>query len=165
MKQAFKSGLVALAFMTIAAADAAAQTVTQDVTATATVLGRARLDITGTVAFADADPQTTPTIDAAALNLAVRVRTTPTNTYSLTVQADGDFVGPDGTIPIGNLSWTTGGPGGYSPGTASSAAAVSLGTWTGPGARIGTQTYTLVNSWDYAPGTYTVTLTYTLTVP
>jgi hypothetical protein len=165
MTKALKTGLIAAAFVTIAAADAAAQTVTQNVVATATVLGRARLDITGAVAFADADPETTPNIASAPLNLAVRVRTAPATIYTLTVQADGDFVGASGSIPIGNLSWTTGGPGGYLGGTASSAAAVPLGNWTGPGAQIGTQTYSLVNSWAYAPGNYTVTLTYTLTVP
>jgi hypothetical protein len=165
MTKAFKSGALALALVGLGAAEAAAQTVTQNNTATAVVAGRARLDITGAVAFADADPETTAIIDSAALNLAVRVRTTPLNSYNLTVQAGGDFVGPDGTIPIGNLSWLTAGPGGFAAGTASSTVAVPLGNWTGPGARIGTQTYRLVNSWDYAPGTYTVTLTYTLTVP
>jgi hypothetical protein len=42
---------------------------------------------------------------------------------------------------------------------------VSLGSWTGGGSQAGTQTYKLVNSWDYKTGTYTATITYTLTAP
>ena len=34
-----------------------------------------------------------------------------------------------------------------------------------PGTHNGTQTYTLVNSWNYVTGNYTTTLTYTLTAP
>ena len=37
--------------------------------------------------------------------------------------------------------------------------------WTGPGARSGTQTYSLPNSWTYTVGSYTTTLNYTLTAP
>jgi hypothetical protein len=67
------------------------------------------------------------------------------------------------SIPIGNLSWTVTGSG-FAAGTAATTD-VSVGSWTGPGTRNGTQTYELVNSWAYATGSYTVTLTYTLTAP
>ena len=84
---------------------------------------------------------------------------------SLTVQAGGDFVSGGDSIAIANLSWATAGAGFNAAGTMSSAAAVPVGNWTGPGAHNGTQTYTLVNDWAYAPGSYSVTLTYTLTTP
>ena len=35
----------------------------------------------------------------------------------------------------------------------------------GSGSRTDTQVYSLANSWDYATGTYSATITYTLTVP
>jgi hypothetical protein len=156
----------AAALVLFGAADAAAQTANQNVTATATVAGRARLDISSlAVAFADADPTATPSIQAdVTLNIQAQVRTTPGNAVSLTVSASGDFsAGGGATIPIGNLTWTTTGAG-YAAGTANTTAQ-PLGSWSGPGARNGTQTYFLANSWDYAPGTYTTTLTYTLSAP
>ena len=45
------------------------------------------------------------------------------------------------------------------------AAAQSLGSWTGSGNRAGTQTYKLANSWSYATGAYSTSVTYTLTAP
>jgi hypothetical protein len=157
----------AAAFVLIGAVDAAAQnTANANVTATVTVNGRARLDVSATdVAFADADPTATPSIQAdVTLDILAQVRTTPASAVTLTVQAGGDFTAAGGaTIAINNLTWTTTGAG-YAGGTAA-ASAVSLGTWTGPGARNGSQTYFLANSWAYAPGTYTTTLSYTLTAP
>lgn len=84
---------------------------------------------------------------------------------SLTVQASGNFVSGTDNIPIGNLTWATAGAGYNGTGTMSSATAQGVGNWTGPGARNGTQTYTLVNDWNHAPGNYSVTLTYTLATP
>jgi hypothetical protein len=84
---------------------------------------------------------------------------------SLTVQAGGNFVSGTDSIAIGNLSWATTGAGYNATGTMSSATAQPVGNWTGPGGHNGTQTYTLVNDWNYAPGNYSVTLTYTLTTP
>ena len=40
-----------------------------------------------------------------------------------------------------------------------------LATWNGPASQNGTQNYTLANSWSYVPGTFSVTLTYTLSTP
>ena len=78
--------------------------------------------------------------------------------------ASGDFQEAGGaSIPINNLSWVVTGAG-YAAGTAAQTD-VSLGSWGGPGTRTGTQTYRLANSWTYAVGTYSVTLTYTLTAP
>jgi hypothetical protein len=54
---------------------------------------------------------------------------------------------------------------GFVAGTSSATVAQSVGAWTGSGARSGSQTYSLPNSWAYAPGTYTTTLNYTLSVP
>lgn len=168
MTKGMKHALAAAAaFVLVGAADAAAQNVANaNVTATATVAGRARLDISANaIAFADSDPTSVPTIPAnAILNIDVHARTAPGNNVSLTVQAGGDFVSGGGdTIGIAALSWTATGAG-FANGTAATTA-VSVGSWTGPGARNGTQTYLLANSWSYAPGTYTVTLTYTLTAP
>lgn len=168
MTKRMKHGVVAAAaFVLMGAADAAAQNVANaNVTATVTVAGRARLDVSATdIAFLDADPTTVPSIQAdVTLNIQAQVRTTAGSAVTLTVQAGGDFTAGGGaSIGIGNLTWTTTGAG-YAAGTAATSA-VSLGSWTGPGARNGSQTYFLANSWNYAPGTYTTTLAYTLTAP
>ena len=167
MMKAVWSGVVGSAVLTFglySTAVQAQQVATANVTATATVAAKARLDVTGAVVFADADPETTAVIDAAPINVTVKARTGPTETVTLTVVADGDFENADSQIiPIANLSWLAGGTG-FVAGTASTAA-VSVGSWTGPGTRNGTQTYRLVNSWAYAPGSYSVELTYTLTAP
>lgn len=142
----------------------AQQTATASVTATAVVAAKARLEVSGAVAFADADPDVTPTLSASALNIAVKARTTNNGSVTLTVAADGNLEEPGGgSIGISNLDWTVTGTG-FAAGTAATTA-VSVGTWTGPGAHNGTQTYRLVNSWAYATGSYSVTLTYTLTAP
>jgi hypothetical protein len=143
----------------------AAETATANVNATATVAAKARLEVTGVIAFADQDPQSTPVINSAAIDLVVKARTSATETVTLTVIAGDDFDGPGSEIiPIANLGWSAGGSG-FVGGTASKTAAQSVGSWTGSGQHTGTQTYNLVNSWNYAIGTYTVTLTYTLTAP
>ena len=154
--------IISVPFSSTAYAQATASV---NVTATATVAAKARLEVNGVIAFADADPQTTPLISSAALDVVVKARTSPTETVTLTVLAGDDFIGPNSQIiPIANLAWSAGG-GGFVAGTASKAAAQSVGSWTGSGERSGTQTYNLTNSWNYGIGVYTVTLTYTLTAP
>jgi hypothetical protein len=51
---------------------------------------------------------------------------------------------------------------GFSNGTLSAATAQIVGAWTGSGERSGTQTFFFKNLWSYATGTYTLTMTYTL---
>lgn len=158
--------VAATAFVLLGAADAVAQnTANASVTATVTVNGRARLDVdAAAISFADSDPTTVPSIQAdVTLNIQAQVRTTPGSAVTLTVAGPDFTAGGGATIPIGALSWTTTGAG-YAGGTAATTA-VSVGAWTGPGARSGSQTYFLANSWNYAPGTYTTTLSYTLSAP
>lgn len=164
VSKAVWSGIAAATAVLVFSSPVAAQsTATANVNATATVAARARLTVTGTVSFADADPATVPSISAAALDVQLQARTSPGGNVTLTVQASGDFVSGTDIIAINNLSWTSTGTG-FVAGTMGTTAQ-SLGSWTGPGARNGTQTYALVNSWTYAPGTYSTTLTYTLTAP
>ena len=165
MNRLIKVGFGAAAIVLFSSAMASAQqTATASVTATANVAAKARLDVTGTVTFADDDPDTTPILSAAALTIQVKARTGQNETVTLTVAADGDFEeAGGGVIGIGNLTWVVGGSG-FAPGTAATTDQ-TVGTWTGPGTRNGTQTYRLANSWAYATGSYSVTLTYTLTAP
>jgi hypothetical protein len=69
-----------------------------------------------------------------------------------------------GPIPIGNVTWTASGAG-FQAGTMSSTVPVTAGSWNGPGTHNGGFSYSLVNSWTYPVGNYSVSSTYTLTAP
>jgi len=164
-KTLWKVGLSTAAVVLLSSSAAYAQLATQNINATAVVAARGRITLTGAINFPDTDPFGNPTIDAAPLTVQALARVAPGASVSLTVQAGGNFVSGTDQIPIGNLSWSSAGAGYNATGTMSSATAQPVGNWTGPGANNGSQTYTLLNDWAYAPGNYSVTLTYTLTSP
>lgn len=157
---------VVVLFSAFVATNAAAQnTATGSVSVSVTVAGRAAMTIDPAVTFADANPDTVPTLTSAGLNLQVRARTAATSNVTLTVLASGDLsAGAGVNIAIGTLTWSTASAG-FVNGAGNSTTAQNVGSWTGPGARNGTLVFSLPNSWAYATGTYTTTLNYTLTVP
>jgi hypothetical protein len=116
--------------------------------------------------FANANPDSAPTITAAegAVSVHIKVRTGATSSAILSHQADGPLTSGSNTIPVNNVSWTATGAG-FTAGTMSSSAPVSAGTIVGSGDHDGTFVYTFVNSWEYAVGTYATSSTYTLTAP
>jgi hypothetical protein len=143
----------------------AQQTATDTVTVSAVVSATAKLTLSSnTVSFADADPDTTPSISAAAITIGAKAKTAGGSAVTLTVEADGPLTSGSDTIAESNLTWTVTGSG-FSAGTMGSGVAVSLGSWTNSGNRSGTQTYVLANSWNYATGNYSMTVTYTLSAP
>lgn len=136
-------------------------------TASAIINGLAKLSLSSlTLTFPDRDPDGVPLIPAAGGPLAVvaKARATPGSPVTLTVEALDDLRSGTDVIPASALSWTTTGSG-FVDGTVSRGAARTVASWPNSGVRTGTQTYRLQNSWSYAPGTYTLTLTYTLTAP
>jgi excisionase family DNA binding protein len=169
MKKAVWSGVVVAAGFLMASSSAFAQT-TGTVTVTANVAARAKLQLNNSnaavqshsISFNDADPDTTANLTSAPFNVDVKARVPGGGVVNLTVAAGGDLTSGSDTIAINNLSWA--GTGAMAGGTANTAAQ-TVGNWTGSGHRQGTQTYALVNSWAYATGNYTATLTYTLTTP
>lgn len=165
MKKAVWSAISAAVMVFVFSSSAYAQLDTETIQATANVAARGRITLTGTINFADTDPFTNPTINAAPLSVQALARVAVGAGVSLTVQAGGNFVSGTDSIPIANLTWNSSGAGYTGSGTMSSSAAQPVGAWSGPGSHNGTQTYTLVNDWAYAPGNYSVTLTYTLTTP
>jgi len=161
-KTLLKAGLAAAAIL-FTSSSAYAQLATANINATAVVGARGRITLTGTINFPDTDPFLTPIINAAPLTVQALARVAPGAGVSLTVQA-GSFASGTDSIPITNLTWAGAGAGYVGTGTMNTTAQ-PVGSWTGPGANNGTQTYSLVNDWAYAPGNYSVTLTYTLTTP
>jgi hypothetical protein len=144
-----------------------AASLSETATATATVGALAKLTLSAaTLAFPDADPDTVPDIPASGgpLTITAKVRTTIGSTVMLVVQASDDLRSGLDLIPASQLRWSAGGTG-FVPGTMSRTTAQTVASWVSSGAWTGTQTYTLVNAWNYATGTYSTTLTYTLTAP
>ena len=168
MKKAVWSAAAATAIL-MYSTSAYAQPVnlTQTLTATATVGNQAKLTVLGTISFPDTDPDLPGAIpnSGGPVSIAAKARVADTTLVSLTVHSDKThFDSPGTTIPVGALKWSSSG-GVFLPNGSMANAAQAVGSWTGPANHSGTQTFTLDNSWAYAPGSYSVTLTYTLSTP
>ncbi len=144
----------------------------KNLTVTANVGSTAKLTLGATtLTFPDSDPDGTPLITATegAITVTAKAKTAAGNPVTLTVRSSGgssgDLVSGPNTIPIANLSWTGTGTGFVAGPTSVSNINQSAGSWPVSGTYSGTQTFSLVNSWAYAVGTYTATITYTLTSP
>jgi hypothetical protein len=166
-KTLVKVGLSTAAAVLLMSSSAYAQpaTATASLNVTVNIAAKARLTLGApSITFADQDPVAFPTLTASALTVDVSARTGPASNVTLTVLATGDLSSGSATIPVTSLAWTVGGAG-FAAGASSSTTAQSVGTWVGSGTRSGSQVYSLPNSWNYAVGTYTTTLNYTLTAP
>ena len=123
---------------------------------------------TNTISFPNADPDTTHVIPASQNSVTVRCRVTGAigSNVTLSLRANGNLVSGSNSIPISNVTWTATGTG-YSSGTMNTTP-VSVGSWPntlGTKNYNGTFSYFLNNSWNYATGTYTASVVYTLTAP
>lgn len=169
-----KTGLATLAAALLglaalpSAADAASATA--DLTIGATVSARATLTLgAASIDFADADPDTVPSIPSTPASVAVtaKVRTGNGNQPTLTVVADGPLTdgGSGATIPISAVTWTASAAP-FIAGTMNDATAQSAATFgNGSTQATGSFSYFLANNWSYNVGTYTATATYTLSAP
>jgi hypothetical protein len=119
-----------------------------------------------TLSFPDSDPDIVPQVPAASgpVTVTAKARAIRNGKVTLTVVANDDLRSGINTIPIDALTWTATGPG-FVGGTMNRSTPQAVGSWTGSGARTGTQDYRFRNLWTYSTGTYTVTLTYTLSAP
>ena len=164
MKRFIRIMLAAGVIVGLTAMDAAAQvTDTANLSVNATVSSRAKLTLgTASITFADSDPDTVPSITVAPINLTVKARKA-SGSVTVSVVASADLTSGTDTIGISNLTWTATGSG-YVAGTMA-LTDQSLASFANSGSYAGTQTYALANSWTYATGSYSTTVTYTLTVP
>jgi hypothetical protein len=97
------------------------------------------------------------------VNIEASARTSDSGAVTLTALAAGDLKSGENTIPIDALSWNAGGLGYSESGILSDTQAQTVGSWSHSGVYDGSIAYTLTSEWDYAAGTYTTTITYTLT--
>jgi hypothetical protein len=141
---------------------AAAQT--DSASLNASVTSQARLSVsTLSISFPDADPDTIPSIPAlpGPVTMTVKARTFGNGPVTLTVRATGDLRSGLSTIPASQITWTATGSG-FVGGTLSATAAQTVASWIGSGVRTGTQSFFFRNLWSYHTGTYTLTMTFTL---
>lgn len=117
--------------------------------------------------FANSSPTTRSKVQATPNTVTVTASANidTSTTATLTVRAGGDLVSGGNTIPIGNVSWTAAGDGFVSGPTALANTPVTAGSWQGPDQHVGTFSFFLANSWSYATGNYSQTVTYTLSAP
>jgi hypothetical protein len=126
----------------------------------------ARLAIASTtVGFADADPDAVPRVAGtpAAIAISAKARATRNSQVTLTVQSTDDLRSGVTVLPAALITWTATGSG-FVPGTLSRSAQV-VGSWSGSGIRSGSLSFFFENRWTHPPGTYTITLVYTMSAP
>lgn len=147
--------------------EAAAFSTNTTIDVSAAIDSAAQLTITpSAINFRDADPSVMPSIPANEnpVSVTAYAQTTGNKTVTLTVIAAGDLVSGNDTILINNVTWTATGNG-FLGGTMSKTTPQTAGRWHRSGTRMGTFSFFLNNSWSYATGNYTQTVTYTLTSP
>jgi hypothetical protein len=169
MKKAVWNGIIAAVGALALSTPAFAQPNTAIVNVNANVAAKAKLTVSANaISFADADPDVTAVIPASLpLDITVKARTTALNPVSLTVQAGSNLVDGSNSIAISALKWSSSTASGMpfnATGTSSTSGATVL-AFAGSGTAVGTQNYTLDNSWAYVTGTYVTVLTYTLSAP
>lgn len=147
------------------AAPAGAQTSTATLSADIRTLAKLTLS-TNSVTFPDADPDVIAQVSSLGGPIAItaKSRATAGAQVILTVVAGDDLRSGIQVIGAAAITWTTTGAG-FQPGTLSKTTPVTVAQWTGSGIRSGTQQLMFQNLWSYATGTYTLSLTYTLTSP
>ena len=141
---------------------------TADVQVQATVNARCKVVFDRTAVTFDTNAYDTGTVvpvQALPLTVTAKARVPPHTRVVMTVQADGPFVSGSDTIPANSLSWSMTGPGFQAGGTANPHAPRTIGSWRGSGSWAGTQIYEFADSWNYAVGSYRLTMTYTIASP
>ena len=158
--------VIALAW-TVAAPAARAAAQSSTATLSANVGTFAKLTVSSaSVSFPEADPDAIPQIPALGgpLVITAKSRATPNAQVVLSVQATDDLRSGVTVIAASNITWTVSG-GGFVPGTLSTSSPVTVATWTGSGIRNGSQQLYFRNLWTHPTGTYTLSMTYTLSAP
>jgi hypothetical protein len=156
--------LVIILIALLAACPTWAAAQTETATLNASLTGIARLSLSSSaITFPDSDPDTVPQIVASPgpITITAKARATLGGAVALTVQASDDLRSGLDTIPAGHITWTTTGTG-FVDGTLSATASSTVGSWVNSGVHSGTVTFRFLNLWTYATGTYTMTMTFTL---
>jgi len=159
--------LAALVALVVWAPGLGASTSAGNVAVSVTVSAAAKLALgVSTITFVNADPDLVAAIPASegAIAITAKAKTATGALVTLTVIANNDLASGLDAIAITNVKWTASGAG-FTAGTLSKTAAQTVASWSGSGARTGSQSYALTNNWSYPTGIFSATATYTLTAP
>jgi hypothetical protein len=118
-----------------------------------------------TINFASSDPDTVPIVSAPPIRVTYLVLGPVARPWTITIRAGGALTSGASTIPISNVSWVATPSPPFRSGTLSTTAQI-LATGTGTALlQRGDVTFRFVNSWNYTVGTYSQTITFTLSSP
>ena len=122
---------------------------------------------TTSITFASADPDTTPSIAAAAVTVTYRIRGAGNISFRISLLASDDLNSGAATIPISLVTWTATPAPPFQNGTMSRTTAQTLasGVNTTQGSKSGQVVFSLENRWTHNPGIYTTSITFTLVAP
>lgn len=157
--------LLAVTLVTLAtSAPLAAQTATATLSADLGPIAKLSFSST-TLSFPDADPDALAQVPASGgpVTITAKARAAQGQVV-MTVLANGHPRSGVNTLPADAFTWTATGAG-FVAGTVSATTPQVVGSWTGSGVRVGSQTFLFRNSWSYPVGVYSMTLIYTLTTP
>ena len=119
-----------------------------------------------TISFPSSDPDTVPSVAAAPVQVTYIAFPSGGRPWVISVQANGHLVSGAATIDISNVTWTATPNPPFANGTLSASVAQTLATGTNLALfQSGFVTFRLANSWNYSAGTYTQTITFTLSTP
>lgn len=118
------------------------------------------------ISFADADPDTTPSITAANVTVNYAVSFTFGSNWRITLISGTNLTSGSASIPISNVTWTATPTPPFQAGTMSTTVQQTLASGSGDvPSRVGTVVFRLANSWSYNVGTYSATFTFTMSCP
>jgi len=119
------------------------------------------------IAFADADPDTTPSLTASNVTVSYRVTGNAGGNWRITIISGTDLTSGSATIPISSVTWTATPVPPFQAGTMSTAVAQTMASGAGNvnPAATGTVVFKLANNWSSNVGTYSATFTFTLSAP
>ena len=122
--------------------------------------------VSTTVAFPNADPDTVPKVAGvpASVGITAKARTTRNSQITLTVQSTDDLRSGVTVLPASLMTWTATGAG-FVAGTLSRSSAQLVGIVDRVWSSIGQPEFLLRERWTHPPGTYTITLMYTISAP
>jgi hypothetical protein len=120
-----------------------------------------------TIAFPSADPDTTPVLTAPPLTVTYRVYVSFGSEWRITALASDDFRNGSSVIPASAVTWTASPTPPFRAGTLSSSLAQTLASGTGDVFYHADSTisFSMPNAWSYDVGTYTTTITFTISCP
>jgi hypothetical protein len=163
----FRSRRIAPAAVFLALSASASAQETALATLSANLGSLAKLTVSSTtLSFPDADPDLVPQVPSSppVVAISAKARTPRLGTVTLTVIATDDLRAGVTTIPVSDISWTSSGAG-FVNGSLNRAVPQVVASWTGSGVRMGTQEYVFANRWTHPTGTFSLTITYTLSAP